>query len=275
MRISVSNIAWNSSEDGVVANLLARFDVNAIDVAPGKYFHNPKLATTDEIIRIRDWWLTRGIEIVGMQALLFGTNGLNLFGSEKVRRDMLTHLEVICSIGANLGAKNLVFGSPRNRDRTGLSDDVARAISIDFFGALGDMASQFGINVCLEPNPACYGSNFMTNTIDTARVVSAVAHPAIRMQLDTGAITINNEDLDLVINEYADLIGHIHASEPDLVTLGDGGVNHAAMGKSINKNMPEKIVSIEMLPSKHESNSCALERALRLAIDNYRSPTID
>lgn len=275
MRLSVSNIAWDPSEDRVVANLLARYGVDAIDVAPGKYFENPKLATNDEIIRVRDWWLNQGIEIVGMQALLFGTTGLNLFGPEKVRQDMLVHLEAICRIGAVLGAKNLVFGSPKNRDRSGFSDEVAQAISIDFFVALGDIASQFGVNVCLEPNPVCYGSNFMTNTIETAKVVTAVAHSAIRMQLDTGALAINHEDLDLVIEEHANLIGHIHASEPDLVTLGDGGVNHAAIGKLINKYMPQKIVSLEMLPSKHESNTDALERALRLAIRSYRGPALN
>jgi hypothetical protein len=28
--------------------------------------------------RVKDWWLARGIQITGMQALLFGTEDLNV-----------------------------------------------------------------------------------------------------------------------------------------------------------------------------------------------------
>ena len=41
MRLAISNIAWETTEDEVIAELLARFDVDAIDIAPGKYFPEP------------------------------------------------------------------------------------------------------------------------------------------------------------------------------------------------------------------------------------------
>jgi hypothetical protein len=43
------------------------------------------------------------------------------------------------------------------------------------------------------------------------------------MQLDTGAVTINEENAREVVTRYAHLIGHVHASEPNLVTLGEAG----------------------------------------------------
>jgi hypothetical protein len=52
-----------------------------------------------------------------MQALLFGTTGLNVFGDNKSQEAMLEHLRAVCRIGAGLGATKLVFGSPKNRDR--------------------------------------------------------------------------------------------------------------------------------------------------------------
>ncbi|MFD1693389.1 sugar phosphate isomerase/epimerase family protein [Azotobacter chroococcum] len=76
--------------------------------------------------------------------------------------------------------------------------------------------------ICLEPNPSCYGANFMTTSVETARVVREVAHPFIGMQLDTGALSINGEDPEAVLRDSSSLIGHIHASEPDLLPLGDG-----------------------------------------------------
>jgi sugar phosphate isomerase/epimerase len=270
MRITISNIAWDVAEDEAVAALLNKYGIDAIDVAPGKYFPDPKIASAADITRVREWWNQRGIAITGMQALLFGTTGLNLFGSNETQAAMLIHLEAVCRIGAGLGATKLVFGSPRNRDRSALADGLAQKIAIAFFRQLGDIASQHGVVVCLEPNPPCYGANFMINSVETASIVSAVSHPAIRMQLDAGALTINGEDARQVIKEYATLIGHVHASEPDLVTLGDGNTDHAVVAESLSTYLPEQVVTIEMLPAKNGSNLDAIERALIVAIRHYR-----
>jgi len=271
MRLAISNIAWDTSEDEVIAGLLNRFGVDAIDIAPGKYFPDPAKATDEEIVRVKNWWGGRGIEITGMQALLFGTVGLNLFASPEVQHAMLQHLTAVCRIGAGLGAPRLVFGSPKNRDRNGLNDDRVMEIAIPFFRRLGDIAESYNVMICLEPNPTCYGANFMTTSIETALVVEQVADPSIRMQLDTGAMTINKEAIALVLNNNAMLIGHIHASEPDLVPLGDGGTDHVVVAECLRQRLAEHIVSIEMLATKNEAHPVSIERALRVAIRNYRS----
>lgn len=270
MRIAISNIAWDFSEDEQIVTLLNRYKVDAIDVAPGKYFPDPKQANSTEIARVREWWHTRGIEITGMQALLFGTTGLNMFGSRDSQNAMLEHLEAVCRVGAGLGASKLVFGSPKNRDCSGLSAEEAHSIAVDFFRQLGDIANKHNVVICLEPNPSCYGANFMTTSAETAAIVMAVAHPSIRMQLDTGALAINGEEPEQIIKKYAELVGHVHASEPNLVTLGDGGADHAAVGMQLHKRLPDQVVTIEMLPARNESNSDAIERALGVAIRNYR-----
>lgn len=271
MRIAISNIAWDVAEDERVAVLLNKYGIDAIDVAPGKYFPAPKNASLADIERVRDWWCNYGIEIAGMQALLFGTTGLNMFGASATQHAMLEHLGAVCRIAAGLGATNLVFGSPKNRDCSALSGEETRDSAIRFFRQLGDIAGRHNVVICLEPNPICYGANFMTNSADTAGIVAAVAHPSIRMQLDTGALAINGEDSGQVIKEYAAMIGHVHASEPNLVTLGDGGVDHAVVATQLRKWLPEKIVTIEMLPAKNESNCEAIERALGVAIRQYRA----
>lgn len=271
MRLAISNIAWDPSEDEDIAELLERYGVDAIDIAPGKYFPEPAKATDEDIARVKRWWAERGIEITGMQALLFGTAGLNVFGSHEVQHAMLQHLSAVCRIGAGLGATRLVFGSPKNRDRNGLSDKQASEIAIPFFRRLGDIAQSHGVVICLEPNPLCYGANFMTTSAETAEVVRQVAHPAIRMQLDTGALTINAEDTATALQNSASLIGHIHASEPDLVPLGDGDTDHTKVAACLRQRLPEHIVSIEMLATKNEPHLVSVERALGVAIRHYRN----
>lgn len=269
MRLSISNIAWDPSEDEAVVELLGRYGVDAIDVAPGKYFSDVRLAGVNDITDVRRRWADRGIEIVGMQALLFGTVGLNMFASQDVQERMLDHLDAVCRIGRHLNAKRLVFGSPKNRIKGNLSEKEAREVAVRFFRRLAIIASYHGVTVCLEPNPTKYGADFMIDSDETARIVDAVDRLAIRMQLDTGACALNNESPTGVITAYAHLIGHVHASEPDLLPIGDGTASHGATATTLLRLLPQHIVTIEMLATKSEPHLQSIERALRVAVERY------
>lgn len=270
MRLAISNIAWDVSEDETVASFLSRHSIDAIDVAPGKYFPASVRPNDRDIAEVKNWWADRGIEITGMQSLLFGTTGLNVFGPAAVQVAMLQHLSEICRIGAGLGATRLVFGSPTNRNRSGLTDDQAIDIAVSFFRRLGDLAEAQNVITCLEPNPSRYGANFMTTSEETARVVEYIAHPAIRLQLDAGALTINREDASSMLAKYSQLIGHVHASEPDLLPLGDGGTDHRRLAAALKQYLPDHLVTIEMLATKDEPHLTSIKRSLSSAIANYQ-----
>lgn len=269
MRISISNIAWDTKDDEAVCSILQRHHVDAIDIAPGKYFADFAAATLEQIIKVRDWWAERGIEIIGMQSLLYGTQGLNLFDAPEVQQRMLVHLREVCRIGNGLNARRLVFGSPRNRDRTGLSDDQALEIATVFFKRLADVAQQHDVTICLEPNPECYGSNFMTTSQETAWVVNAVGHPALKMQFDTGALCINGESPASVCVDFQHLIGHVHASDPQLVPVGTGETDHYQSAAALREYLPDAPVTIEMLTTSVEDSLTAVEQSVRYVTDCY------
>lgn len=266
MRLSFSNIAWELDEEEAVAAVLSSRGLSLVDVAPGKYFPDPRAATDADLAVVRKLWRDRGFAIEGMQALLFGTTGLNLFADPD--GVMFDWLVAVCRIGSGLGARALTFGSPRQRDRTGLDDAAALEIARDFFGRLGDVAANHGVVVCLEPNPEVYGCNFMTTTKDAAAVVTAIGHPAIRLQLDVGAIALNGESATQAVSDYAPIIGHIHASEPKLVVLGDAGAPHAEAAAALRHHRPDLAVTIEMGPAP-EPHVAAVSRALDVAIGTY------
>ncbi|MGA0605002.1 sugar phosphate isomerase/epimerase family protein [Phenylobacterium sp. VNQ135] len=243
MRLSVSNIAWDIADEPAAADMLSAAGITCVDVAPGKYFADPAAATVSEIEVVRRWWADRGFQIVGMQGLLFGTTGLNLFQDDGT---MLDRLAAQCRVGGLLSAQALVFGSPKQRDRTGLDEAKAQGIAVDFFRRLGDAAAQHGVLVCLEANPAMYGCNFMVRTDEAAAMVRAVDHPAVRLQLDVGTMGVEGEDPAAVIAAHADLFGHAHASEPGLVTVGEAGAPHAVAAETIRRLRPDLTVTVEM-----------------------------
>ncbi|WP_380179132.1 sugar phosphate isomerase/epimerase family protein [Kalamiella sp. sgz302252] len=269
MKISISNIAWDKEEDEAVASLLNKYDVDAIDIAPGKYFPDVLQSTDEQIKSVKEWWAQRGIAIIGMQSLLFGTQGLNLFDDEPVRQEMLTHLTAICRIASGVGAAKLVFGSPKNRDKKALSDDDVRIIAVGFFRELANIAQKFNVIICLEPNPVHYGANFMTTAAETASIVKAVNHDNIRMQLDTGAVILNQEDISELLKNYPTLIGHIHLSEPRLAPPGGQKENHHLFSHAIKTQFPEMYATIEMLTEK-EDRLESIEQALIYISEQYR-----
>ena len=228
------------------------------------------MVTDLDIAKVKTWWIDHGIEITGMQGLLFGTFGFNIFGSLSNQNALLNYFAAICRIGAGLGAKWLVFGSPKNRDRAGLNNQDALEIGVAFFRRLGDIAHSYGLVICLEPNPSIYGANFMTNSFETAMVVKLTAHHAIMMQFDTGAVTINAESPACLLQDDVALIGHVHASELNLVPLGDGDCNHLEIGQLLEQYLPNRTICIEMLATKDEAHEVSIQRALEIATKYYR-----
>ena len=109
----------------------------------------------------------------------------------------------------------------------------------------------------------------MTNSTETASIVSLVNQPNIKMQLDTGAITINKEDIGEVLENFKSLIGHIHLSEPNLIPLGDSVTNHALYHEEIQKNLTEDVATIEMVATQDEPHINSITRAIVQAKRNY------
>jgi len=265
MQLSISNIAWERDEEPQIAELLGRLGVTAVDVAPGKYFPDVAAASDADIRKVRSWWNERGISIYGMQSLLFGTKGLNVFGEVDSQERLLQHLDHVCRIAEGLGAKRLVFGSPKNRDRSGLSDREAEDVALQFFSRLGDIAQSHGIVITLEPNPVCYGTNWVTTTKEAYAFVKELGNPGIAMQLDTGTVITNSEDT-AEFSEVKDTVGHVHLSEPGLLPLSLAPAEHNMVFRAAAAIAPGT-VTIEMLTKGQGDTAELVEASVRKVQD--------
>jgi D-psicose/D-tagatose/L-ribulose 3-epimerase len=270
MRIAVSNIAWDIQDDEEIASLLLQNGVDAIEVAPTKYWPAPCNPSASDIQKCRMAWADRRISIVAMQSLLFGMPMMNLFGSTEIRQNMLDYLAEIIEISSSLGSTRLVFGSPRNRDRTGLSDAQAHDVAVGFFGSIAECARKASVVIGLEPNPVLYNCNFATTAIEALSVVKAVNHPCLGLHLDTGIMTLNSEDIEATLDDCAPYICHFHISEPHLAPVGSGPVHHQRIGSQLKKINYIGVVSIEMRSSQViEVDRLNVRNALSCVKQNY------
>ncbi len=268
MQLSISNIAWNKEFDETVAQILVQEGVRFIDIAPGKYFPDFASATIEDISRVRCFWEKYGIKIIGMQSLFFGTKGLNLFDKTS-QSAMFSHLQAVRWIAAGLGVERMTFGSPRNRDRSGLTDAEADAIAKQFFRCWSTKKLDGDVQprLLLEPNPTLYGANFLTTTDSATDFVKSLAEPLIGLQLDLGTVTVNGENPN-VIERAASVVGHIHVSEPRLVPVGTTDAPHALYATHL-KIVPAKYLTIEMVERDAEKQIEAVKKSVQFVKRSY------
>ncbi len=255
MKLSVSNIAWDTEEEQEIFELLQANGVSGVEMAPTKIWPAWEGASPNEASRIRLDYKSKGFEIPALQAILFNKPELQVFGNTEIQSELISHIDNVASLAKGFGAKALVFGSPRNRDIGDLSVEQAFSQGVDFFQRAGEVCEKQGVKLCLEPNPSVYNCNFMTHWREVVKVVENVSHPGIGIHLDTACISLEGDDVVTAINECAGQIAHFHVSEPNLSDFSKPELDHATIGKALRGTGYEGWVSIEMRKSGNPQKS--------------------
>ena len=216
--LGISSLAWNPSEDQDIAGFLQSRGVSYIDLVPTKYFAWDDPDAAQKAGQIKKYWSDFGINIRGLQSLLFGAGPLNILKPEDWS-SLTTHFHRVFSIASALGANRLVFGSPSNRIKGAMNSLEAESLAVKFFTNLADQARDQSCHVLLEPNPKEYGCDFVTTTPEAIALVRRVSHPNLRVQLDLGTCFYNNEKADELLQDSASIIGYVHLATKELQAL--------------------------------------------------------
>jgi sugar phosphate isomerase/epimerase len=241
MKLSISNIGWDSNEDIFMYELIKKYGFQGIEIAPTRLialnpYDNVKIAK-DKVKQINNVY---GLEISSMQSLLFGCS-TRMFEAEENLRYVESILIKAIDFSNAIYCKNLVFGSPKNRV-LGSSNDYERAII--FFKRLGDYAFSKHTNFSIEANPKIYGTNFINTTEEAINFIKEVNSEGLKLNLDLGTIIVNDENLNLV-SENIELVNHVHISEPFLEPILPRK-EHKELCEILKDNKYKNYVSIEM-----------------------------
>jgi sugar phosphate isomerase/epimerase len=244
MRIAVSNIAWAPEHDLEAASLLRRLGVEGLEVAPTKAWPRPLESTLQQRLAFRRTWEAQGLPVVAMQALLFGQAELSIFGPPPLRQRTIEYLQGMIGLAADLGARVLVFGSPKNRRAAGMPAETARQQACEVFRALGETALARGCIFCIEANPPEYDCDFVTRVDEAFSLVQSVNHPGFGLHLDAGGLLLSGEHLAGAVAGCSGRVEHFHASEPFLAPIGSS--QHQVLAASLGAGGYGNWVSLEM-----------------------------
>jgi len=185
---------------------------------------------------------------------------LKVFADEKTRDALVEHIKVVAELAANMGAKNLVFGAPKNRLRGDLDFDEACQSACTLFSKLARVCHVQGTCLCIEPNPVEYGCDFITSTSEGIQIVEAVSSAGFGLHLDSSAMTLTGEDIVKSILSAGHVLRHYHASEPMLSDFSSVNADHFSAGRALRDTGYDGWIAIEMVMSNNPHQ--AIRRAV-------------
>lgn len=267
MKIAVSNIAWDPADEAGVFGILSQMRITGVEVAPTKLWGGWDGATAFAAKQVRSALADAGFVIPALQSILFGRPDLKLFGTDAQRAALLDHIGHVAELAAEMGARTLVFGSPRNRDPGGLSLGEAMEAAVLVLREAGARCARQGVWLGIEANPPAYDCRFITRWYEAAELVRRCDSPGIRLHLDSACTALAQDDLAEAVAETADILAHVHISEPQLGAFDTLQVDHARFGAALRRAGYDGWCSVEMRRS--DDPLAAVRRAAAIAKSFY------
>lgn len=237
MKLSISNIAWDSVFDEEMYAFLHKMNFSGLEIAPTRIFpENPydKISEAGKFAeKLKEKY---GLAIPSMQSIWYGKSQ-SIFGTDKEKQELVDYTKKAIDFAYEINCKNLVFGCPRNRNMPdGKSEDEA----VEFFREIGKYAAEKEMVIALEANPPIYNTNFMNTTQQAVDICKKVNCKGVMVNADLGTVIYNDEKLS-VIADNIDLINHIHISEPHLAVI-----EKRSLHKELKSLRYDNFFSIEM-----------------------------
>lgn len=245
LKFAFSNIAWTPHDAPDVLRLLRAKGIRGIEVAPTKLWPDWVGATPESADEHRRRLEGEGFCVPALQAVLFGQPQARLF-DDAGEAALAAHLARVAALAGAFGAKAVVLGAPRQRDRGALAPEAAAERATRFLRAIAPAFADAGACLCIEPNPPRYGCNFVTTAAEGASLVRRVAHPGFGLHLDAAGMFLVGDDLAAAWKDVGPLLRHFHVSEPDLGGFARPQVPHAANLRVLRANGYAGWCSVEM-----------------------------
>jgi sugar phosphate isomerase/epimerase len=240
MKVTISNIAWQPENDAEMYAFLNEKKCTGIEIAPTRIFPENPYSDLKEVANFRDELQSDfGLQVVSMQSICYGRNEA-IFSSDSERNSLLEYIKQAIDFASILGCKNLVFGSPKNRNINSNQEDIALA----YFSEIGKYAAQQNTVFAFEPNPVIYGTNFINTTNQALNFVKACNVDGLKVNFDLGTVIYNEENLS-VLEDNLKWINHIHISEPYLKEIQKRSL-HKELASILRKEKYANYISIEM-----------------------------
>ncbi len=260
MKFAICNETYRDWPLERVCADVAAAGYDGLEIAPFTLEEDPSRMTESQAARAGEVVRLAGLEVVGLHWLLVKPAGLHLTTSDAAMRGRtIAFLQHLARLGAAMGGRVMVFGSPKQRSiAPGDSYDDSFKRAAEACRAVCEVAGPLGVKLALEPlSPA--ETNFLTSASETVRLIEAVNHPACGLHLDVKAMAAEDDPIPDIIAAHGKHLMHFHANDPNLRGPGMGEVGFVPIARALRQSGYDDYVSVEVFDYRPDGATIARE----------------
>lgn len=242
-----------------VCRFVAATGYDAVEIAPFTFGESVEQMEPAERRRIRDEAAGAGLRIAGLHWLLASPKGLHIHTTDDaVRRRTIDYFHALIDFAGDIGAPNMIFGSPGQRrleggDREGAWNRTAAA-----FRELLPHLEERGVTLCQESLPAPE-SDFIMTAAEAAAMVREIDHPHFRLMLDVKSMCAEEEEPAEIVRRHLPLVHHFHANDANRRGPGFGETDFRPIAAALLEGGYDGPVSVEVFDYSPDPETIARE----------------
>ena len=244
MRYSISNIAWDQSEESIVFPFLRSIGITGIEVAPTKIWSDWRGLDEGAARAYARKLCSEGFMTPSIQAIFFGTRFGSIFESSN-HAPILNHLSLVADLAAEMVAPTVIFGSPNMRRLGYPAPRNARLQVLALLRAAARIFHHNGVTLCLEACAKSYDCDFVNTHTELLALISEIDEPGFGLHIDSGNLYETDEHLTDILGAGVP-IQHFHLSEPGLQGFEPAVAPHTDNLALLRQAKYPNWVSIEM-----------------------------
>lgn len=233
-------------------NFASSLGYDGLEIAPFTLTEDPTALSARDLGAIRHTVEDCGLSVRSLHWLALAPKGIDLtaIDAETIRRSREAMLKIV-DLGAALGARVLVLGSPAQR-RLGKNPVQQRARFIDHVAALAARAHAAGLVCCIEAinRGEC---NFINRLDQVQAIIDEIGDPALKVMIDVShAAQEESRSLSDLARHYIGIgsLAHVQLN----------AINRRAPGQSTDAEGRDDIADlISTLIALGYDGDCAME----------------
>lgn len=260
MRYAICNETFEGWDHARVCDFVAQCGYTGLEIAP---FTLAPLITDVSASRrqeLRSQAEKSGLHIIGLHWLLAKTQGFMLTSPDaEVRQRTGKYLGELARAARDLGGDILVLGSPLQRkipERATL--EQATDYAADTLSFTLPVLDETGVHLCLEPL-APTETDFLQTAAETMRLARRLGHPRVLLHLDVKAMSSEAKSIPDLIREFAPVMKHFHANDPNRRGPGFGDVDFKPIFHALKEVNYGGWVSVEVFDYTPDPETIARE----------------
>ena len=247
MKLGICNEMFKNWEWKEIVDYVAKVGYEGIEIAPFTFAEDVNEISTTKRAEILSSAEQNNIEIIGLHWLLASPKGLSISSPEKnTREKTIKYLKDLINFCADLNAKLMVFGSPKQRNvfPSSTYEETYNYVRDGFLRIL-PLAKEKNVTIALEPLTK-KETNFITTAEDALRMIKEINHSNFKLHLDVKAMSGEEKPIPEIIESAKDYLVHFHANDPNLLGPGFGEVDYQPIKESLKKIDYNGYLSVEV-----------------------------